>query len=230
MPPTQAPELVDECMKSSCVKVRSSSLVRSTVLVSLLVSLFLGPTVTATAGGGPKPTPTHTHTHTKKPKPTPKPSISATPTTSPTPTPVETISESAVPSEPATPTTSVAPETAATAGESAAPETPSTTNPDLSSSSEDSNLAWWIMGILVLAALVGGGGLVARSRGRSEEIPEAVTPGGADLATAPAASLAQTPPAPAPTQSPEGELLWGDLGEQDRAKFEQAIRDFGMES
>jgi len=178
------------------------------------------------------PTPTPTHTHTKKPKPTPKPtpkpSISATPTTSPTPTPVETISESAVPSEPATPTSSVAPETGATAGESAAPETTSTTNPDLSSRSEDSNLAWWIMGILVLAALVGGGGLVARSRGRSEAIPETATAGGADLGTAPAASPAQTPPAP--TQSSEGELLWGDLGEQDRAKFEQAIRDFGMES
>lgn len=160
------------------------------------------------------PSPTPTQTHTKKPKPAL--------------TPAETISESAAPSEPATPTASVAPETAATAGESAVPDSTPATNPDLSSNSEDSNLAWWIMGILVLAALVGAGGLVARSRGRQVAIPVALTPGGADLASAPATTSAQTPPTS--RQQPEGELLWDDLGEQDRAKFEQAIRDFGMES
>jgi len=185
------------------------------------------------------PSPTPTQTHNKKPKPALA--------TSPAPTPAETISESAALSEPATPSAPVAPETAATAGESAvpdstpvAPETAATagesavpdstpaTNPDLSSNSEDSNLAWWIMGILVLAALVGGGGLVARSRGRQEAIPMALTPGGAGLASAPATTPAQTPPTP--RQQPEGELSWDDLGEQDRAKFEQAIRDFGLES
>jgi hypothetical protein len=91
------------------------------------------------------------------------------------------------------------------------------------------------MGILVLAALVGGGGLVARNRGKKEAAPAAVTPGGADLASPAGAVSAQSPPTPTtptptPRQQPEDEILWEDLGERDRAKFEQAIRDFGIES
>jgi hypothetical protein len=226
------------------MKFRRSSLVRSTLIVALLVSLFLGPTVSASAGGGPMPSPTPTQTHTKKPKPAAAPSISAAcggygqpacpaptassgPTASPapTPTPVASTSESAVPSGPATPTTSVAPETTAATSESATPEAVPTTKPDLNSNPEDSNFVRWLVAILVVAALVGGGGLVARSRGRKEVIPESVSLSGVDLASAPSTSPALTL-----TQSPEGELLWGDLDQQDRAKFEQAIRDFGLES
>ena len=95
-------------------------------------------------------------------------------------------------------------------------------------SSEDSNPAWWILGILVLAALAGGGGLVARSRGKKEAATGAVTPGGADLESPSGAALAQSPPPL--RQQPEAEILWEDLGERDRAKFEQAIRDFGIEN
>ena len=92
------------------------------------------------------------------------------------------------------------------------------------------------MGILVLAALVGGGGLVARSRGKKEAAPAAATPGGADLAGPSGAASVQSPtptphtPSPPPRQQPADEILWEDLGERDRAKFEQAIRDFGIES
>ena len=87
----------------------------------------------------------------------------------------------------------------------------------------------------MLAALVGGGGLVARNRGKKEAAPAAVTPGGADLASPAGAVSAQSPPTPTtptptPRQQPEDEILWEDLGERDRAKFEQAIRDFGIES
>ena len=87
----------------------------------------------------------------------------------------------------------------------------------------------------MLAALVGGGGLVARSRGRREAAPAAATPGGADLAGPSGAASVQsptpTPPTPSPPrQQPADEILWEDLGERDRAKFEQAIRDFGIES
>ena len=96
------------------------------------------------------------------------------------------------------------------------------------------------MGILVLAALIGGGGLVARSRGKKEAARAAATPGGADLAGPSGAASVQSPtptptptpptPSPPPRQQPADEILWEDLGERDRAKFEQAIRDFGIES
>jgi hypothetical protein len=78
---------------------------------------------------------------------------------------------------------------------------------------------------------------VARNRGKKEAAPAAVTPGGADLASPAGAVSAQSPPPPpppptppTPRQQPEDEILWEDLGERDRAKFEQAIRDFGIES
>ena len=87
----------------------------------------------------------------------------------------------------------------------------------------------------MLAALIGGGGLVARSRGKKEAARAAATPGGADLAGPSGAASVQsptpTPPTPSPPrQQPADEILWEDLGERDRAKFEQAIRDFGIES
>ena len=89
------------------------------------------------------------------------------------------------------------------------------------------------MGILVLAALIGGGGLVARSRGKKEAARAAATPGGADLAGPSGAASVQSHYSysfSSPRQQPADEILWEDLGERDRAKFEQAIRDFGIES